>query len=79
MTLSSLEKRVQSLETEVADLKLQLANSSTRQEPWWKKIDGIFSGDPAFLEAMELGRKWRESGRPKQSSSKRKKRKHADT
>jgi hypothetical protein len=76
MSINSLEKRVQSLESEVAELKKRLEQPAA-QEPWWKKVTGAFRGDPAFLEAMALGRKWRESGRPKRR--KKAKRKHADT
>ena len=33
--------------------------------PWWHKISGTFANDPAHAEAMKLGRKYRESLRPK--------------
>jgi hypothetical protein len=64
MSLKSLEKRIESLEFEVAKLKRRIQQPKD-QQPWWKKVYGAFRGDPAFLEAMALGRKWRESGRPK--------------
>jgi hypothetical protein len=78
MTLASLENRVQALETELAELKKRLEQPPD-QEPWWKKISGAFRGDQEFLKAMELGRKWRESARPKQAPSRKKKPKHADS
>jgi len=56
MAASDLEKRVAALEAEVAALKAQLAPTSTEQQPWWRQISGIFADDPAFEEAMRLGR-----------------------
>ena len=53
------------LEAEVAWLKAQLGGAAGQQYPWWKEIAGIFADDPAFEEAMRLGREWRESFRPK--------------
>lgn len=77
MASSNLEQRVQALEEEVAELKCKLAAGNETEVPWWEKVTGAFRGDPAFLEAMELGRKWRESGRPK--PRKKAKRKRADS
>ena len=76
MATSSVEQRLKALEDEVAALK-QKVNGGKDDRPWWKQISGAFAGDPAFLEAMELGRKWRESTRPKRKATK--KRKHADS
>ena len=75
MAASNLEQRVRALEQEVAELKNRLADQADA-EPWWKKVSGAFRGDPEFLKAMELGRKWRESARPKQAPSRKKKRKN---
>jgi hypothetical protein len=77
MVSSNLEQRVKALEQEVAQLKSRLGEQTQPEEPWWKKVTGAFRGDPAFLEAMALGRKWRESGKPKQR--KKPKRKNADS
>jgi hypothetical protein len=77
MASSNLEQRVKALEQEVAQLKSRLGDQAKPEEPWWKKVTGAFRGDPAFLEAMELGRKWRESGKPKQR--KKTKRKNANS
>lgn len=30
-------------------------------QPWWQRIRGTFKDDPAYDEAMRLGREWRES------------------
>ena len=76
MNPMKLEDRVAALETEVAELK-RIVGDSNSKEPWWKRIAGTFAGDPAFLEAMRLGREYRESLRPK--SKKPRKRKHGRT
>jgi hypothetical protein len=57
----SLEDRVTALELELARLKQQLDGDT----PWWKKIWGTFAGDPMYLKAMQEGRKYRQSLRPK--------------
>jgi hypothetical protein len=77
MPSTNLEQRVRALEQEVAQLRSRLEAQPNSDQPWWQKVWGAFRGDPAFLEAMELGRKWRESGRPKRR--KKAKRKHADS
>lgn len=64
MANGNLEARVMALETEVARLKRKLRTTKAPRDPWWKKIIGVFAGDPAFEEAMRLGRKYRESLRP---------------
>ena len=71
-TNASIEDRVAALEAQVARLNQQVdqkngGSVANADDPWTKQISGIFAGDPAFLEAMELGRKWRESFRPKLS------------
>jgi hypothetical protein len=65
MASSDLEKRVAALEAEVAKLKAESTKSAANQRPWWEEIAGTFADDPAFEEAMRLGREWRESFRPK--------------
>ncbi len=72
MSAENLEKRVAELEAEVARLRESKVDKEP-QEPWWKKMVGAFLNDPYFEEAMELGRRYRESTRPK--PKKRKKRK----
>jgi hypothetical protein len=53
-----LENRVALLETEVARLKNKI---ETDAQPWWEKIAGTFAENPAYDEAMRLGREYRES------------------
>jgi hypothetical protein len=59
-----LEERLAYLESEVAKLKTK-AESDSLSVPWWEKIAGTFAENPAYDEAMELGREYRESLRPK--------------
>ncbi len=54
-----LEERVAYLEAEVARLKNKVEGDSSR--PWWEKITGTFADDPAYDEAMRLGREYRDS------------------
>jgi len=63
--MASMEKRMKAIEEEIAELKAQVSDSIPPKKPWWKEIAGMFAGDPDFLEAMRLGREYRESLRPK--------------
>ena len=63
-----LEERVAIVEAEVARLKYQLKDDRA-QAPWWEKIAGTFADNPAYDEAMQLGREYRESLRPKHTES----------
>jgi hypothetical protein len=62
MSDTEIEARLIALETEVAQLKAQQRPSA--ETPWWKEILGSFANDPAYDEAMQLGRQYRESLRP---------------
>jgi hypothetical protein len=64
---SSLEQRVADLEAEVATLKRKLEKLD-RTTPWWEQIAGTFENDPIYEQAMRLGRKYRQSLRPKTAS-----------
>ena len=74
MTTKELEKRVTLLEAELAEVKKQLP-----AKPKPRLVDAawdVFAGDPIFLEAMELGRQYRDSlprvnGKTKTKSSRR--------
>jgi hypothetical protein len=75
MAVRQIEARVAVLEAQVAELRKKLENpdvgakSSERlanpKKHWVDKVAGAFADDPEFLEAMKLGRKYRESLRPK--------------
>jgi hypothetical protein len=64
MASSSLEQRVADLEAEVATLKRRLEKLD-RTSPWWEQIAGTFENDPIYEKAMQLGREYRQSLRPK--------------
>jgi len=76
MSAPSLEKRLEALEAEVAALKQKIA-AGKDERPWWQQISGAFRGDPAFLEAMKLGREYRESLRPKPKPKRKRKDGHS--
>jgi len=63
MAVRSLEERVAALEADVARLKQECVNGTAK--PWWKEIWGTAKNDPAYEEAMRLGREYRDSLRPK--------------
>ena len=66
---ATLEQRVANLEKMVAELQQQ--NSQRNGRPaWLDYIKGRFADDPIFDKAMELGRKYRESQRPRPRKSK---------
>jgi hypothetical protein len=60
-----LEERVKELEEEVARIKATLKQQAVSVVPWTKQIAGTFADDPLYDEAMRLGRRYRESTRPK--------------
>jgi hypothetical protein len=70
MAAEGLEQRVAALEAEVAELKKKLNGPQEDKRHWVEKIYGAFEGSEAFKEAMALGRKYRESLRPKPRSRK---------
>jgi len=65
-SFSPLEQRVADLEAEIATLKRKLDNLD-RSTPWWEQIAGTFENDPIYEKAMQLGREYRQSLRPKAS------------
>lgn len=73
--VAELEKQISALTDELAQMKQQLANGKSieTEMPWWEKHWGIFDNDPDYEKAMELGRQYRESLRPKPRKPKTKK------
>jgi hypothetical protein len=68
MAQSSLKHRMDLLEQELEKLKERI--DPTPAKPWWIELFGVHRDDPAFAEAMRLGREYRESLRPKPRSRK---------
>lgn len=62
MAADTLEQRVALLEREMLTLKRRLPSPDA--PPWWEQISGAFADVPAFDEATQLGREYRESQRP---------------
>jgi hypothetical protein len=60
------ERRIVDLEAQVAILREQL-DRLTVGTPWWDSIAGSFAGDPIYVEAMKLGREYRNSQVPSSS------------
>jgi hypothetical protein len=67
MSNPEIEARLIALETEVARLKAKQQTSA--ETPWWEEILGSFANDPAYDEAMQLGRQYRESLQPPTEST----------
>ncbi len=64
MSTARTEQRLAALEAEVQRLKRKV-DGNANPLPWWEQIAGRFANDPLYDEAMRLGRKYRESLRPK--------------
>jgi hypothetical protein len=69
-TVKQLEDRMTSVENELKDLKHKMPLAEELKRPWLDRIYGAFENNDAFLEAMEIGRKYRESQRPKSKKPK---------
>jgi hypothetical protein len=65
MAVAQIELRVEALEAEVASLRQRLEEPVEPRKHWVDLVYGAFAGDADFLEAMRLGRQYRESLRPK--------------
>jgi hypothetical protein len=60
-----LETRVAALERQVARLQQRQKSNGTDGRGWLDDLYGKFSNDPVFVQAMNLGRKYRRSLRPR--------------
>ena len=67
--MPTVEERLTRLEEEVARLKEANKGGEANAPPWWERIRGTFKDDPDYDEAMRLGRRWRESFRPKEDEA----------
>jgi hypothetical protein len=71
MSTTEIEKRLTIIERELAELKAERAAVRKRHPVHaLERIHGAFEDDESFREAMRLGRKWRQSQRPKTRKSK---------
>jgi len=61
MSNTELETRIETLESELAVLKEKFKKIEKSEIPWWKERVGMFADNPAYDEAMRLGREYRES------------------
>ena len=71
MTLSQVEMKLASLERDVEELKRKQNDTPPRSGKWWIEHSGTFVNDPVYAEIVRLGRKYRESLRPKPRKRKR--------
>lgn len=65
MSAPSVEERLTALEKEIIQLKQQLTTKSSAPSHPWDKVFGSFAHSEGFDEAVQLGREYRESLRPK--------------
>ncbi|HEX3359182.1 MAG TPA: hypothetical protein VHS31_19540 [Tepidisphaeraceae bacterium] len=63
MSTTELEKRLIAVEKEVARLKAEKKARSSHPVRSLEAIHATFENDKAFDEAMQLGRKWRQTQR----------------
>ncbi len=63
MSSQTLEERLTAVEAELRQMRQEKEQSKAPEAtvPWWEQIRGQFKDDPDYLEAMRLGREWRES------------------
>ena len=64
MANATIEERLTVLEAEMERLKQERGGTAGAPQPWWKEIWGTFKDDAAYVEAMRLGREYREALRP---------------
>lgn len=57
----TIEESLSILETEVSKLKISFMTIPQPIKPWWEEIIGVFANDPAFDEAIAIGREYRKS------------------
>ncbi|MBW4419803.1 MAG: transferase hexapeptide repeat containing protein [Myxacorys californica WJT36-NPBG1] len=60
---ATLERRLATLEQEVADLKHK-SEHNFASGTWLEKLVGSISDESAFLEALEYGRSFRQADKP---------------
>jgi len=69
MAPETLEDRLALVESELAQIRQQLAVKNAQTVPaGWEKMFGIFADSEGFEEATQLGREYREAQRPKEDA-----------
>jgi muconolactone delta-isomerase len=71
MSEPQFAERLTALEKAVEELRARLVQNTGRQRRWWVETAGRFANDPVFDEIVELGRRYRESLRPKTKRARR--------
>ncbi len=59
MTLRELEKRLETVEAELAALKAKVGRRP-KNPRWYRDSAGVFADDPALAEAARLGQEYRD-------------------
>ena len=75
MSTKTLTQRVAELEAQLEDVKKRLPpeDSKSSSSSFVESVWGVFRDDPAFDEAMKLGREYRESLRPNRTAQRKSK------
>ncbi len=74
MANSNLALRVSEIEAKLEQLAQKVEGHAKEDAlPWWEQRWGVFDKSPDYDKAMELGRKYRESLRPKPAKNSAKK------
>jgi hypothetical protein len=60
MDIPDIERRLQLIEAELAEVKRQLATQRPKNPRWYRDNAGVFAGDPAAAEAARLGKQYRD-------------------
>ena len=68
MAAPEIELRVAALEAKIEEIQRLLKAVAPDTRPWWEHVVGAFADDPAFEEAMRLGREYRELLLPKRAT-----------
>jgi hypothetical protein len=71
MSIARLAKRIAALEKTVEELREKVERGTASSTRWWVEKAGKFANDPVFDEIVELGKKYRESLRPKAKRNRR--------
>ena len=70
MSNTEIKDRLTAIENQLADLTSARANGRRHPIEALDQLHGSFENDAAFKEATRLGRRWRESQRPKSPRAK---------